>query len=221
MAVTFTRTKQASKHNNLLVYGRSGVGKTTLIATAKKPLIISTESGLLSIADYDIPVIEIKDLDDFKEAYKFCKQKKILKKYDLIALDSISDIAETVLSHLKENVKDPRQAYGQLADSIGKLIRKFRDLDTSTYFIAKAEVYENAAGMQALRPSMPGKKLTNDIDYFFDVVLCLEINTDDEDKPYRYLRTQLTSTVNAKDRSNKLNAIEKPNLAYVMKKLKK
>ncbi len=219
MALKFSTTKDAKGSINVLVYGRSGVGKTSLIATAPKPIIISTESGLLSIAKFDLPVIEISTLDDLMEAYEFVSTDKSLKKYKTVCLDSISDIAETVLADLIQNCKDPRQAYGQLAGGVGGAIRKFRDLKCSTYFIAKAEVYENSGGMQALRPSMPGKNLTNGIDYFFDELLCLRIGEDDDDKQYRYLQTQPTTTVDAKDRSRNLDPQEPPDLKKLFKKL--
>ena len=54
----------------MLVYGASGSGKTTLIKTANNPIIISSESGLLSLADCDIPVIEIKTEADLKDRRK-------------------------------------------------------------------------------------------------------------------------------------------------------
>jgi len=215
----FSSTKDAGESINLLVYGRSGVGKTSLIATAPSPIIISTESGLLSIKEYDLPVIEIQTLEDLHDAYDFVNSKKG-KKFKTICLDSISDIAESILIDLKKQYKDGRQAYGELNTNISEMIRKFRDLNKTTYFIAKSETYENPAGMQSLRPSMPGKKLTNDLDFFFDELLCLRINEDDEDNTYRYLQTQPTSTVDAKDRSGKLNKVEQPNLKQLFKKLK-
>lgn len=220
MALNFSTTKGASRDINVLVYGRSGVGKTTLIATAPKPIIISTESGLLSIAAYNIPVIEIETLDDLHEAYSYVNTKKMRKKFQTVCLDSISDIAETVLISLRKECRDARQAYGDLNMGMSEIIRLFRDMRMSTFFIAKAEIYENAGGMPALRPSMPGKTLTNGLDYFFDELLCLRINDDDDDKTYRFLQTQPTATIDAKDRSGKLNKIEKPDLKLLFKKLK-
>jgi len=216
----FTTTNEATEYLNVLVYGRSGVGKTKLIETAPKPIIISTEQGLLSIAGTGIPVLEVEIVDDLYEAYNFINTAKNLKKYKTVCLDSISDIAEAVLSDLKKTKKDPRAAYGELNTTIADVIRKFRDLPTSTYFIAKSETYENSAGMQAMRPSMPGKSLTNGLSFFFDEVLALRINEDDEDNTYRYLQTQPTLTVDAKDRSGNLNKIEKPDLKILFKKLR-
>ena len=70
MALKLTTTKQAAQLNGLkmLVYGASGAGKTRLCATTGAPtVIISAESGLLSLRDSDIPVIEVQTLEDVFE----------------------------------------------------------------------------------------------------------------------------------------------------------
>jgi phage nucleotide-binding protein len=214
----FTTTKQANKFVNVLVYGRSGIGKTRLCATAPDPLIISSESGLLSIADEDIPVIEIKDLEDLQDAYEYCKSKKA-KKFKTICLDSITDLAETILSDIKENSRDGRQAYGELNEEVAKMIRKFRDLPKNTYFIAKVETYENDIGVTCYRPAMPGRTLTRDLPYFFDEVFALRAVGEDDDEKI-LLQTKASATWDAKDRSGKLKQGEKPNLTKIFNKIK-
>lgn len=222
MALKFTTTKSAGDNINILVYGRSGVGKTYLISTAPSPIIISTESGLLSISKHNIPVLEVQDLDDLWEAYEFINSKRG-KKYKTVCLDSISDIAEQSLSALRKKFKDNRQAYGELNVGVADAIRKFRDMKKNVYFIAKAEVYETASGLPGIRPNMPGRSLTADLPYFFDEVLCLRITNEDdeeEENSSRYLQTQPTDTIEAKDRSGRLDKTEPPDLNKLFKKLK-
>ena len=69
MALNFTTTRKAAQTNGVkvLVYGKAGVGKTVLCATAPKPVIISAEAGLLSLQGADIPVIEVKNIEDLVE----------------------------------------------------------------------------------------------------------------------------------------------------------
>lgn len=218
MALNFTTTSKAGESVNILVYGRSGVGKTVLCATTPNPIIISTESGLMSISEFDIPVIEVTTLQDLKDAYDFVTTDPKGKKFDTICLDSISDIAESVLTDLKAQNKDGRAAYGKLADEIAGQIRKFRDIKRNVYFIAKAELYQNASGVECYRPSMPGRKLTGDLPFFFDVVLALRIHGEDEDA-YRYLQTSAELTWDAKDRSKSLDPMEKPDLSNIFTKI--
>ena len=134
MAIKLTSTKTAPKFVKSLVYGGAGVGKTVLASTAPNPLIISAESGLMSLADLDIPVIEVTTKDEVDEAYKYALESD----YDTICLDSISEIAEVVLAGEKKNFKDGRKAYGVMNDQMVPLIRNFRDIkDKHIYFTSK------------------------------------------------------------------------------------
>ena len=142
-AIKLTSTKQAAQLNGLkvCVYGASGAGKTRLCATTGAPtVIISAESGLLSLRDTDIPVIEVQTLQDVFDAYQFVSQSAEAQHFEWVCLDSISDIGEAVLSAEKKTSKDPRQAYGAMADQMHELVRAFRDLPgKNVYFSAKME----------------------------------------------------------------------------------
>jgi len=215
-----TTTKKAATHVKALVYGRSGVGKTTICATMPNPVIISAESGTLSIMDDDIPMIEVYSLGDLYEALEYLKKKKVKKMFDSICLDSITDIAETVLSDAKSEFKDARQAYGSTNDEMMKLIKKFRDLK-GYHVLMTAKVATNDDGEHF--PAMPGKKMTQDIGYFFDEVFALRVWEDDEEeeesKRVRYLQTDISMYWDAKDRSGKLKFREKPDMKSIIKKI--
>ena len=65
MAINLKTTGGLSANGvKLLVYGQAGAGKTTLIKTLPKPIVLSAEGGLLSIQDADLPYIEIGSMDD-------------------------------------------------------------------------------------------------------------------------------------------------------------
>lgn len=71
MAITLSSTKQSAQLSGLkfLVHGPAGAGKTSLCGTTGEPtVIISAESGLLSLRHLDISVIEVKTLDQLYEA---------------------------------------------------------------------------------------------------------------------------------------------------------
>ncbi len=160
--LVLTDTSQVSVSNGIkcLVYGRSGVGKTRLMATAPQPLIISAEGGLLSLRDKKVPVFEIKTLDDLNRVHDYVSGPAG-KDYHTICLDSLSEIGEKVLVNAKTGTKDGRQAYGVLADQMWLTIRAFRDLKGKCVVMtAKAEWVKDENGITRWMPSMPGKQLT-------------------------------------------------------------
>jgi len=225
MAIKLTTTKKAATCVKMLVFGQAGAGKTTLCATAPKPLIISAESGLLALQEHDIPVIEVHSLDDLAEAYLFVTTDKKGKAFETICLDSITDIAEVALSELKKSCgADPRKAYGELSDKIGDAIRSFRDLpNQNVYFTAKVKTTTDNIGMAKNVPSMPGNQLLLNLPYWFDLVLAMRIGETENEKgekiQYRYLQTEPDLYWESKDRSGRLAAIEEPNLTKLFNKV--
>jgi phage nucleotide-binding protein len=204
----------------LLVYGQAGAGKTTLITTLPNPIILSAEAGLLSIAAADIPYIEIDSMATLMDAYSWLTQSEEGKAYQSVALDSISEIAEVCLSAEKLKAKDPRQAYGEMQDQMGGVIRAFRDLPARhVYMTAKLEKSQDEMGRLLYAPSMPGNKTGQALPYFFDEVLALRCEKDAEGKPQRALLCQSDGLWQAKDRSGRLDAWEAPDLGAIIAKI--
>lgn len=214
-----TSTKDVSAKNlKVLVHGPAGTGKTRLCATTGgKPIILSAESGLLSLADFNIDVIEIKTMQDLYEAYAFLLKDT---KYDWVCLDSISEIAEVILAAEKGKTKDPRAAYGEMQNQMMQLMRGFRDLPKNIYFSAKQEkTKDEVTGGMIFGPSAPGQKVGPAMPYLFDEVFALHAWKDVEGKMHRGLQTQRDAQYEAKDRSGKLELIEHPDLAAIAAKI--
>lgn len=206
----------------ILVYGKAGRGKTTLCATAPNPIVFSAESGLLALSRWQLPYIEINTIKDLTDAFSWAQSSAEARQFQTLCLDSLSEIAEVVLSNAKGQVKDPRQAYGELIEKMTMTIRSFRDLPGyNVYMSAKQEmVKDEASGITMNMPSMPGSKLGQQLPYFFDEVFQLDIGKNPAtQESYRYLRTQPDFQNDAKDRSGKLDAIEYPDLGNIINKI--
>lgn len=223
MALKLTTTSEAARSNGvkMCVYGRAGAGKTTLCKTLPNPLIISAEGGLLSLADTNIPVIEIESFMDIDDAFRFVTESPEAQQFESIALDSITEIAEQCLSYERNRVKDPRQAYGELGSRMATVIRSFRDLiGKHVYFSAKGGFMKDRNGVSLWGPSMPGNTLKEGLPYFFDEVICADVGENPEtQKPYHYLQCRPTIGIEAKDRSGKLEMIEYPDLGNIINKI--
>lgn len=221
MAINLKRSSQlASDGVKLLVYGQAGAGKTSLIKTLPSPVVLSAEGGLLSIADADVPYIEIASMDDLREAYSWLRDSAESKQFKSVALDSISEVAEVVLTAEKKATKDGRAAYGEMNSVMTELIRSFRDLPSRhVYMSAKLEKLQDEMGKVMYGPSMPGKSLSQGLPYYFDEVLALRVEKDSEGNSQRALMCDGDGSWLAKDRSGKLSAWEAPDLGEIIKKM--
>jgi len=221
MAILLKRTKEATAQAvKLLVYGQAGAGKTSLIPTLPTPVILSAEGGLLSIADTNLPFIEITSMAELQEAYKWLTSSAEAGEFQSVALDSISEIAEVVLNAEKKINKDPRAAYGAMQEQMADVIRAFRDLPGKhVYMSAKLEKTQDEMGRVLYAPSMPGNKTGQSLPYFFDEVLALRVEKDAEGNTRRALMTDGDGLWLAKDRSGKLEVWEDADLGDIIRKI--
>lgn len=214
-----TNTKDiTTQHVKILVHGPSGSGKTRLCGTTGgNPIILSAEAGLLSLRGQDIDVIEIKSLDDLRAAYSFLATDNV---YDWVCLDSISEIAEQVLSFEKSNTKDGRMAYGEMNEKVIALVKSFRDLPKNVYICAKqGQIKDEVTGGVIVGADAPGKTIGPALPYLFDIVLALHVWKTPDGKIERALQTQRDGQYDAKDRSGALDFIERPDLNFIYNKI--
>lgn len=220
------RPAQLAQDNGLkvLVYGAAGVGKTTLCASTgapEKTLILSAEAGLLSIRDSNVSAINIESIQKLRDVYTYLKgtdKAPPTHPYTWVCLDSISEIAEQVLVSEMESKKDPRQAYGEMAVTMEKMIKLFRDLPMNVCMVCKGKQSDDE-GRMVWQPSLPGQQLAEKIPYLFDEVFCLVAQVNKEGEVRRALRTTADGKYTAKDRSGRLEGWEAPDLAALYKKI--
>lgn len=215
-------TASVTNHGvKVLVYGRAGTGKTTLAATVPAPVILSAESGLLSLRRYNLPFWDIRSIHDLRNALSWATTSAEARQFATIYIDSISEISEVILAHEKKNNKDPRKAYGEVLTQTVDLVRQFRDIPGRHVVVSAKEeaTKDEASGMIMLGPSMPGSKLGQQLPYFFDEVFRLFIARDGNGQPMRALRTRPDFQADAKDRSGALDELEPPDLSHVFRKI--
>jgi len=222
MAIQIKKTGGMAAHGvKALVYSHAGAGKTSLIPTLPSPIVLSAEGGLLSIADADIPYIEITSMGELMEAYTWLTSSQEAAQFQSVALDSISEIAEVVLAEELKRNKDGRAAYGELNTVMASMIRAFRDLPGKhVYFTAKAEKSQDETGRILYAPSMPGKSLSQALPYFFDLVFALRMEKDASGAIQRMLMTDSDGVWQAKNRAcGKLDMWEQPDLGAIIQKI--
>ena len=222
MAVIWTTTGASRQAGvKALIYGPSGVGKTRLSGTAPKPLIVSAESGTLSIAGNNHPEAKISSIKDLAEVFGWL-QSSAASMIESVCLDSLTEIMEMVLSSIKPGYKDARQAYLELQETTMLWVRKFRDglPGKHVFMTAKMEwVKDEATGICSYQPMMPGQKLGPALPYLFDEVFRLGVGKDTSGNKFRFLQTEADLQYVAKDRSGNLAPTEHPDLTFLVKKI--
>lgn len=218
----------------MAVFGLSGNGKTLLAASAPAPILLNAERGLLSLSPdniarvygadqtwvtYNVPYIDVSSIEALKKVYAWLQTPAALQ-YKTVVLDSLSDVAEVVLSDALKNptVKDPRQAYGILGTDVLNLVRAFRDLPTHHHivFLCKAEKFtDDVTGSTQIGMKFPGKMLQSGMPYLLDEVFALEVTVSGE----RQLRTKANWQYQCKDRAGVLDELEYPSLTHIFAKL--
>lgn len=229
-------TSQVSANQGIkcLVYGGAGRGKTRLCATAPAPCILSAESGLLSLQDYNIPYLGVSSYDQLVQAYNyFAGSNEPRQLFQTICIDSISEIAEQILGSQKGEEAAKRnpnfqRAYGEMAEKVMHILRLFRDLPGyHVYFSAKmGRTKDEGTGGLLWGPMMPGQQLDQQLPYFTDEVFHIErypnpaLATDPNAYPtVAGLRTYADNQYQAKDRSGRLAPLEYADLSAIFQKI--
>lgn len=208
-----------------ILHGPSGSGKTYSIASIPNHhgvIVLSAEAGLLSIRETasDIDGIEIHGLDELREAYAYISGDDG-KKYHTVVLDSLTEIAQQVLSSEMAKTKDGRKAYGEMNDVMTKLVKSFRDLSgKNVILICQQSKVQDDEGRIFYGPSMPGKTLAQWIPYATDLVACIRIRKDAEGTVKRAFQfAELDEQYQAKNRGGKLDDFEPPDWAHIFGKI--
>lgn len=224
------------KENKLkvVINGLSGAGKTTLVKTLKhagyKVLIISFESGLLSIAgsgiDYidgtkdDSGVVIAKEarINRLMDVYKFILTKEAQAKYDTIYIDSLTEISQCMFDALRKEYperKDNLVLYGELGQKMREMIKAFRDIPHyHVVFTCLGKVEKDEVGKRFMGFDLIGS-IADKLPQFFDLVFYLRAKEDTT----RELICTATDSIIAKDRSSKLAHSEPADLGLIFDKI--
>jgi AAA domain len=198
-----------------LVYGPPGGGKTPLVNTAPKPLLLACEPGLLSMRGSEVPTYFATDAKALDEFFKWFFNSTETKNFETIAIDSISEMA---IIYLKEGEKLHRhglQSYGHMAERVLEQLRGlYYTREKHTYLIAKEET--QADGFK--RPNFAGKVLSVDVPHMYDAILRLAIHNVPNVGQVKAFRCVGSMGELARNRTGNLDEFEQPNYSDLIRK---
>ena len=201
----------------ILCYGQPGSGKTPIAATLPNPVMCVTEPGMLSMRGIGIPAFEAYTADKASEFFDWLFKSKEAASFDTVIIDSVSQLAELILTQELERNKDGRAAYGMLSRRMMAHLNGLYFLEGKHVYLTAKESKDDVNGVVTRKPYFPGQDLNVKVPHLFDEIFYLgEARVPTMPKPVTALRTQSTFGILARDRSGRLNELEPPDLGAVI-----
>jgi adenosyl cobinamide kinase/adenosyl cobinamide phosphate guanylyltransferase len=209
-----------------MIYGRGGVGKTSLVKTLpvdedKRVLYIAADPGQLALRDREFTCVNASNwgTDTLREINAHIREHA--DDYDWVVVDGLDEIAEQVLKHAKANRKDARQAYGDMNEIVAAWAKAVRDLEgVSVIFITHISRLQNEENDVEWTPKFPGKQLAQNAVDWFDLVGCMRpVLIGQKQERLIQFQPEPDPRYFAKDRSGALEDFEEPNLGKILDKI--
>lgn len=128
-------------HLKALFYGAPGTGKTHLIGTAPKVLLLDTDGGATTVRDNpNVTPFRINSWKDLHDALWTLMWED--HNFETVAIDTLTTLQEIVarevdlLEFIENPKKDPRQAYGRMNAMVRHKLFQFAQLPMHVIFTA-------------------------------------------------------------------------------------
>lgn len=204
-----------------IVYGPPGGGKTPLIGTAPRPVLLAIEPGLLSMKNSTIPTAFAQKPGDVEEFVRWLQQSAEAKQFDTVGIDSGSQHAENILDEeLSKKSSSGKKVDGKAA--YGEMSKRAMDLFDTLYYLREKHVVlicKESHGDGQKRPYFPGKDLDTKVPHRYDEILRLAKTFVQGVGDVPALRAKEAYDAFARDRTGKLAEFEQPNLTALFNKL--
>jgi len=228
-----------------LVYGDSGIGKTTSLKTLTpaETIVAVSERGLVPLRGMNfLAVYQLETWEDIQELYGMLTSTddETIKQCKWLAIDSLSGISDLCVQHIlevdrkalmKERTNGKRDTpsgiykeqmtledWGLHHSRMGNLVAAFTSLPIYVIMTAMAAWSKDLAGGDTQRaPDFAGKFARVLPKYFDEVLYMTDRGTGD--KPQRVWQTFHSGRIIARDASGKLDPYEETNWTKLYSKI--
>lgn len=228
-ALEIVRPDYNLKYLRFLVYGETGVGKTVLAASAADVsdlapiLFCDCDLGTMSIADRDIHVVSVKDMNDLLNVNRYIRANP--GEYSTVIVDGLTALYYTILRDRlrtpgRSDKEDPYvpslRDYLHGTFRLRLLLQAYKTAPINVIMTALVdEKIDEFTSARSIRPAL-SNKLAQEIGADFDIVGYLSVKIK-QHKPTRLLQLEPFGNRGAKNRStHKLPAVlEAPTMAKI------
>ena len=164
----------------MMVYGRSGTGKTHFGSTFPRPILFidTNERGTETIAmEEDVDVVRITEWSEMDELYWALLDKTTEVQYKSIVIDQVSNLQDIGMAEVLRKGRKGRDEtftqrnWGQLSGMLKQWISDFRDLSDDYNLLLIAHERINEAGgeddEESIEPSI-GARVMPSVSAFLD-----------------------------------------------------
>jgi phage nucleotide-binding protein len=163
----------------MMVYGRSGTGKTHFGSTFPKPILFidTNERGTETIAlEEDIDVVRVTEWQEIDELYWALLNQETDVAYKSIVIDQVSNLQDIGMAEVLRKGRKGRDEtftqrnWGQLSGMLKQFISDFRDLSDHYNLLLIAHERINEAGddeEESIEPSI-GARVMPSVSSFLD-----------------------------------------------------
>lgn len=197
-----------------IIYGPTGSGKTPVINTAPRPVLLACEPGLLSMRNSTVPTFQAHNADLVDEFFKWFFNSAEVKNFDTIAVDSVSFMCDIYLLEAQKHNKHGLKAYGEMASKVMEHMRGiYYTRYKHAYLIAKEHVDNGFK-----KPYYPGNQVPTELPGLFDEVLRLAIHNVPNVGQVKAFRCNPTIEELARDRTGMLAEFEEADFGKIVGK---
>jgi len=212
-----------------VIYGPPGSGKTPLVETAPRPLMLVCEPGMMSLRKSKVPAYLANTHGRIEGFFKWFFGSTEANQFDTLFIDSGSQLAEIVLSDVFGSFKDGRKVYGEMSRICMEWFDPLFYMPNKHIIILAKEVSEeytvtgNVNGIPTLttykfkKPFFPGQDLPMKIAHRYDMIWRANREVIQGAKQ-TVIYCQPTDAFIARDRSGQLADKEPGNLSYLFQK---
>lgn len=201
-----------------IIYGPPGSGKTPVVNSAPRPVMLACEPGLLSMRNSVVPTFIGYDVSTINEFFDWFFGSAETKNFDTVAVDSVPYMCDIYLQDAQKHNKHGLKAYGEMASSVMKHLRTLYFTRYKHVYLIVKEANVEEGNLKVKKPYLPGQQLPSELPGLFDEILRLAIHNVPGMGQVKAFRCMGTIDEMARDRTGQLAEFEPPDFGKLVAK---